>query len=163
MKGQNTKCYFQVFKMVMETREQAKSKEAEAQAEAQAHCKKYFRINPSNNRGAKHFLCHWRFNPLRIFHLPNRDISLNVSIDPKICMMCSMQIPVWNWINPNLPVDVRVAFGFDSQYLSIHPIWYTDVWSQDLGNFWSQDLELVELIWMVCPLLKIWRKNLDCH
>ena len=93
------------------------------------HCKKYLRINPSNNRGAKHFLCHWRFNPLRIFHLPTRDISLNVSIDPKICLMFSMQIPVWNWINPNLPVDVPVAFGFDSQYLSIHPIWRTE-WSQ---------------------------------
>ena len=27
-------------------------------------------------------------------------------------------------------------------------------WSQDLGMFWSQDLELVELVWMVCPYLR---------
>ena len=36
MKGQNAKCYFQVFKMVMETREKAKSNQAEARAKAQA-------------------------------------------------------------------------------------------------------------------------------
>ena len=28
------------------------------------------------------------------------------------------------------------------------------VWSQDLGMFWSQDLELVELGWMVCTYLR---------
>ena len=47
---------------------------------------------------------------------------------------------------PILSINMREGQGGNLGEAIIQPPPSPPVWSQDLGNFWSQDLELVELI-----------------
>ena len=72
----------------------------------------------------------------------------------EFCYICIMSGYPFAYIVAIEESNIKTIRNIDNSNINnlIKTIWA--VWSQDSAKFWSQDLELVELIWMVCPYLR---------